>query len=75
MGLGCLLSIMPHYTMAVKSALAGRFRKCFGEWRLEPVHGCGEDAIFAGFGARISFDTARDSGFDSVLELTLISCP
>ncbi len=53
-GLGCLLSIMQHYTMAVKSALAGAFRKSFGDWWLEPLRGCGEDAIFAGFGGGLS---------------------
>jgi hypothetical protein len=50
MGLDCLLSIMPHYTMDVKSTAAGTLHKSFGSWWLEPLRGCGEDAIFAGFG-------------------------
>jgi len=37
--------------MAVKSAPSRAFRKSFGNRRLEPLHECGEDAIFAGFGS------------------------
>jgi hypothetical protein len=36
-GLDCLLSIIPHYTMVVKSALAWTFRKSFGKWWFEPL--------------------------------------
>jgi len=44
----CLLSIMPHYNMLVKSGPAGRFRKSFGNRCLGALHGGGEDAIFCG---------------------------
>jgi len=40
---------MPYYNMAVKSSAAGTFRKSFGEWWLEPLCGCCEDAILAWF--------------------------
>jgi hypothetical protein len=49
LALDILLTYMIDYIMAVKSGLAGAFRKCFGSCGLEPLHGCCEDAILAGF--------------------------
>jgi hypothetical protein len=49
LGLDILLTCMVDYIMAVKSAPARAFRKCFGSCGLEPLHRCCEDVIFPGF--------------------------
>ncbi len=50
MGLDCLLSIMPYYTIDVKSAPSGTSHKSLVGWELEAFDGYGEDAILGGGG-------------------------